>query len=1185
MQDQLPKPKPIVPSKLFPSAFQQNQPAFTYKNNNIGDFFDSSNWRDIYENTGRYITRVQPINVVNEVMGFPYWGEDKNGEYGWQRPNPMPEAGEIRPENYADPFGKDRNSMVTEMPWEFINVKTKEQMAWAMDRVNSVKKAYTGIAMADNNVAQSIQGLSQFLDYALIAELAVGAAPIALGTGAMRQRLLRAKARPKMAETFSFNNNQPFGPLVSVFGTGGLYGLSQAAVTAYDPEQDIDSVFWTFGLMGAYGGFARNWNARKLNGDAPRWASPLYNNETGKVEWWRIHDEDNADPNKVFNADELYGLQQEAMNRFGNDDRKIGEFIKNEAKLRAKQLNEQAYKERWIWGWAAQRTKQFLADRYGMKLSGGSNGRTPPPRQDPMEVARRAQEQRRRENDARAFNYPLDFDGLRNLEQTADSGINSFYNPMTPLRLLDHGTPEVREAVEKSINIGSFQKKNLVGLPSEQSVEARIQSLHVGTFFESLDGFQNAFFSMRGIKVGDGLFDSTINKIKTGIEDRSRNPAGMTYSAFSDQVDAAMRLGDRHHIPEVQEAAQHLRKVYARVAELANELPDRNNPFYRPIILQMEDLQEKMLRERQSNPQADIDEIQAELTDLQQKLANRKANMGKPGYLPVIYNHEKINADKAGFVDDVAAKLNLYEGVPLDEARTIATDAMNRILKEDVSTIGEVSEYSSRVTRDRLFNSIPSYDLRDWIQTDALELTRYYSRQVSADIELARMFGSPDFDDMYAPIEQAMLRDGLDEVAIANAKEDLSAIHELLRGVYGLPEDPSAVTSRFIRYAKTATNVALLGKAAITGLSDYFTPTALLGLEETMGPLLDAIQSENFRALIKKGIAEARAAGQALDMENNMVALMLSNSGDVHGRFSKFDRNLDQVEQMYFTFGNFLAPHTVMAKGWASLLIGHNMKNWLDDVVLNGAENLSERSKAILMQSGIGYEDAALLKSMMNEFGEFVDGIFVPNTALWSGEGAEKARRIYRAALTKEVDIAVVTPGKGDKPLWMNEEVGGLISMYMGFAFASTERVLKSGLQMRDGTAISGLIGLLAAGLIANEISKIIAGDDSEESSMSMLFNAFDRSGAGGIFAHGNNMLERGLGFGMRSFWENVPPASAGDAITTGLGPIGSMAAATGDMLFGAMSGNDQMFESGARVVAPASNTLWMEAATSALGK
>ena len=88
------------------------------------------------------------------------------------------------------------------------------------------------------------------------------------------------------------------------------------------------------------------------------------------------------------------------------------------------------------------------------------------------------------------------------------------------------------------------------------------------------------------------------------------------------------------------------------------------------------------------------------------------------------------------------------------------------------------------------------------------------------------------------------------------------------------------------------------------------------------------------------------------------------------------------------------------------------------------------------------------------------------NTSEWTDEAAKKA---FQAALNKDINITVVTPGKGDTPLWMSTELGSTFAQFKKFAMAASQRILIRGMQEKDADFLFGSMLLLGSGMLLME--------------------------------------------------------------------------------------------------------------------
>lgn len=135
----------------------------------------------------------------------------------------------------------------------------------------------------------------------------------------------------------------------------------------------------------------------------------------------------------------------------------------------------------------------------------------------------------------------------------------------------------------------------------------------------------------------------------------------------------------------------------------------------------------------------------------------------------------------------------------------------------------------------------------------------------------------------------------------------------------------------------------------------------------------------------------------------------------------------------------------------------------------------------------------------------------VGNTEVWdqTDDGVEAAKA-FHAALGKQAKIDIVTPGKGDVPLWANTELGGILLQFKKFGIASTQRMLFRGLQEKDALFMQSILMLMAAGAMVDAYrQRAFNRDYSKKPTGQKLVDAFDRSGLGGYFSDINNAVER----------------------------------------------------------------------------
>ena len=168
---------------------------------------------------------------------------------------------------------------------------------------------------------------------------------------------------------------------------------------------------------------------------------------------------------------------------------------------------------------------------------------------------------------------------------------------------------------------------------------------------------------------------------------------------------------------------------------------------------------------------------------------------------------------------------------------------------------------------------------------------------------------------------------------------------------------------------------------------------------------------------------------------------------------------------------------------------------------------LSDKWKTALASSGINEAMAKRIAIQFEEHGTTLKHNFMANTAEWTDDVAKKA---FQAALNKDINITVVTPGKGDTPLWMSTEMGSTLAQFKKFAMAASQRILIRGMQEKDADFLFGSILLLGSGMLVDKLyHKTRFNRDYDKLSLTeKLMNGFDRSGLAGIYVDVNKAIE-----------------------------------------------------------------------------
>ena len=649
-----------------------------------------------------------------------------------------------------------------------------------------------------------------------------------------------------------------------------------------------------------------------------------------------------------------------------------------------------------------------------------------------------------------------------------------------------------------------------------------------------------------GTNLGLALHNKLTQHTKPGLMDR------MSLDQFSHEVTKARLNGFNHAVPEVSAAARHTQKhVYGPLFEQIQQLKIREMPIISELRFwesQLKSMRKKGETSKTYTSKVDgvqetynISRIEKTIDELNQRLKNVKTR-GVNDYINIIYVKNAIEKNPARFKDIIRGHFK-RAGVLINESK------LNQLVK-DLSghfpfvrfekTVGDLTErYAfnrpryARAVRARELNldRIAQEELLDggFIMSDIFALQKTYARQIIPDILLTKKYGDPNglgikfIEDgemsgfnaglMTVANEYNLKLAGLkrgskQRAALIKERDqtltDLEAAIELIRGTYGLPSNPHAWSSVAMRTMKHYNALTMLtGFAA--AIPDVARTVMTSGIKrgfktqfEMFSDFLDG------GTIFKMGKKEAQSFGEAVDMVTGQRAMLFADVGDMFGLASKLESGIGKASAFNFMYVNLMSRWTEMAKSMASVTIGSRI---IEDSIRWTKGSLPDKWKTALSSSGIDQDMARRIANQFEKHGEKTKHNFMANTAKWEDEAAVDA---FGAALNKDINITIVTPGLGDTPLWMSTELGSTFAQFKKFAISATQRMLMRGMQEKDLDFMFGSILLMGSGMLIDKIyTEFRFGRDySKQSLTTKLLNAFDRSGLAGIYTDINKAIE-----------------------------------------------------------------------------
>lgn len=456
----------------------------------------------------------------------------------------------------------------------------------------------------------------------------------------------------------------------------------------------------------------------------------------------------------------------------------------------------------------------------------------------------------------------------------------------------------------------------------------------------------------------------------------------------------------------------------------------------------------------------------------------------------------------------------------------------------------------------RMLGFIKSTDMAPWLEQDIEKVMRTYLRTMGPDIEVARKFKTVDaseqidkmgkeLDDridavpteiLYQKDKKGLLRQPNEDrgkpVLDKNGKpklkfdtpakqrkevERLQSEHKLqqhnfeaslkrVRHQWGLPSNPDGVGARLGKTVLDLNVLRLMGMVTWASLPDVGKIVMRNGIMRTFKTAFVPLIS-NLKEL-KMMSREARRMGVGIDVFTGMRAQGMLDVMDDLQRGTKFEKGVHYLTGRQ----GLLAGFSVWTDGMKFMAANVSNVRMLDSIARVMEGKASKKEIEFLAGNGINENLADRIWAEVQKGGGTKhNGVWLPNTEDWTDE---KALAAFQAAVVREVNNTIVTPGL-ERALWVNASVHGrLLAQFKSFAMASTTKTVMAGIQQRDAAAVNGLALSLGLGVLSYYVSSLIKGGDAYDKMMNADLGlwadeAIDRSGMTAAFGIGQDLLSR----------------------------------------------------------------------------
>lgn len=391
---------------------------------------------------------------------------------------------------------------------------------------------------------------------------------------------------------------------------------------------------------------------------------------------------------------------------------------------------------------------------------------------------------------------------------------------------------------------------------------------------------------------------------------------------------------------------------------------------------------------------------------------------------------------------------------------------------------------------------IPSREIADFLEKDIDKVLSIYTRTLAPDIELKRVFGSFDWRQIIQPAVEERAKK-LDEIAKAVDKKgeprpqawkdketkrindafdlhsrNFAAVVSRLRGTRGLPAEPDGFAYRAARTIMQLNTLRMMGMVTTASVPDVGRPVMRYGLTRVFRdgfvPLIT-----NLKAM-KMSMREGILAGAAAEVTTHTRAAALHDITNGMVRGSAFEKAVDWASTRMGQIALF-DYWTQGGKMLTSAIANAKLMESLEKVATGNGLIRYDEAVNFLAQNGItGNLPQDIWKEVLeNGGGGKVNGVWWPNTESWKSGANVQA---YRAALAREVNNTIVSPGV-EKPLFADANIAGrMLYQFKSFGMSATPKILLSGMQQRDGAILSGSMASLALGALSYYLWAVASG-------------------------------------------------------------------------------------------------------------
>jgi len=706
-------------------------------------------------------------------------------------------------------------------------------------------------------------------------------------------------------------------------------------------------------------------------------------------------------------------------------------------------------------------------------------------------------------------------------------------NPM--LRILEGSSLEARRFLPQLVRTNMYFKKNAEDIATAQSVEIARKQYEAGLGIAITQSRQLAKKAIKRLKKESG---QKLNLTK-----------------FNDLVSLAMIRGDKSEIPEVEQAARIFRSnVFDPLKDAAIDvklLPEDVEPktaksylmrrYNINKIVAQEDQFKQIIKDAARKRL--IPDIKKRLAKTEQAITEKQFKSYQEELKGLTAKIKKAKADELEKLKDRRLELEILVGDELsvedylDEIANSIFDNIRGAERKGANLPYDMKIGARGAAKERVLTFVMDEEIRPFLETNIESLAQGYTKILGTDVELKRSFGDLNLEpqlkvirEEYNELRQKAKTDKQREKLVKEEKETveiITAFKDMLRGNYGIPNNPDNLISRSLVLSRNIQYLSKLGGVAVSSIPDMSRHVMIHGYARVFDKGLKNLIT-NLEG-IKLVVNDAKLTGNIWEGVSHQRTSFIADINDPYSGDSLLEKTVSYMSEKFgkLTLLDFWNDYQ---KSFSSVLTQQRLIENINDF-----NNIKGKEKRYLAFLGIDSKNYSMIKDQLDKHSFKVKDLHVANLEKWDDANAA---RLYKNALNTDVDRTIITKGVGDTPLFMNREVGKTIMQFKSFAYAAHQQLTIAGLQQRDFAAASGILTMITMGMLVYKLKTMGLGKETSDDPKVWLAEGIDRSGIVPIVAEINGVADAfGAGIGTFTGAEPLTRFQSRNKVGSLLGP------------------------------------------------